>query len=92
MNLEESYSAGMFVDVDETVEVVAVFKKDRALPILIRWGGKEYKIKSIDFVHQTYEGKILIHRFAVSDSSNSFKLSLNTANLRWNLEQVYLEG
>jgi hypothetical protein len=92
MNSEESYSADMFVDVDETVEVVAVFKKDRALPVLLRWGGREYKIKSIDFVHKTHEGETLIHRFAVSDSSNSFKLSFNTASLRWNLEQVYLEG
>jgi hypothetical protein len=92
MNLEESYSADMFVDVDETVEVVVVFKKDRALPVLLKWNGREYKIKSIDFVHQVHEGATLIHRYAVSDSSNSFKLSFNTASLRWNLEQVYLEG
>ncbi len=92
MNLRAYYLADMFVDVDEIVEVVTVFKKDRALPVLLKWGGREYKIKSIDFVHQTHEGETLIHHFAISDSSNSFKLSFNTANLRWTLEQVYSEG
>jgi hypothetical protein len=82
----------MYTDVDEVVEVIVVFKKNKAVPAVLRWGNKDYKIEKVNMVHQIWEGETLLHSFAVSDGSNFFKLLFNTKNLQWKLEQVYSEG
>ena len=82
----------MLLDVNEPVEVAVVFKKNQALPTLIRWNNRKYKVKTIDMTHQIFDGDTRIHYFSVSDSFNFFKLAFNTKNLSWILEQVYSEG
>lgn len=82
----------MLVEVNEPVEVVTVFKKNKVWPALIKWGENKYRIRSVDMIHQIFDGDTRIHYFSVSDAVNSFKLAFNTKNLSWNLEQVYYEG
>ena len=79
----------MLETINEIVEVVAVFKKNKALPAILKWNNKKYKIKRIDMVHQTFDGDTRVHYFSVSDNVNFFKLAFNTKNLKWILEQVY---
>jgi len=38
--------------------------------------------------YQFYEGKKLFHIFSITSEGMFFKLSLNTDNLFWNLEEV----
>jgi hypothetical protein len=82
----------MFTDVNEVVEVAVVFRKNKAVPVVLKWNGRSYKIENINLIHQEYEGETLVHCFSVSDNANSFKLSFNTKSLQWVLEQVYSEG
>ena len=82
----------MFIDVDEAVEVIVVFKKQKVLPSFLKWNGRTYKIEKVNLIHQTYEGSTLIHCFSVSDKLHSFKLMFNTKKLSWRLSQVYTEG
>lgn len=82
----------MLEDINENVEVQAVFKKNNVYPQLLRWSGKVYKIESVNMVHKVFNGDALIHYFSVSDEINNFRLAFNTKNLQWTLEQVYSEG
>lgn len=82
----------MFVDVNETVEMIVVFKKHKTVPVSIRWNDKTYNIKQISMVHKAYSGNGLVYYFSVSDNFNYFKLAFDTKTLQWHLEQVYHEG
>jgi hypothetical protein len=82
----------MFTEVNEIVEVAVVFKKNKAVPVLMKWNGRDYKINKVNLIHEQYQGGTLVYCFSVSDTSNSFKLLFNTKNLQWVLEQVYMEG
>ncbi len=82
----------MLEEINEPVEVLAVFKKDMVYPNLIRWNNKVYKIKKLNMVHHVLNGDAMIHYFSVSDNFNFFKLAFNSKNLKWTLEQLYNEG
>ena len=82
----------MLSDVNETAEVLTVFKRDLVWPKLLRWNGRIYNINKVNMRHQTMDGQTLVHYFSVSDKDNFFKLAFNTKNLQWKLEQVYSEG
>ena len=82
----------MHVDVNEPVEVVAVFKTNRVVPIEVKWNNIVYKITQIDLLHTIYDGSTPIHYFSVTDSENHFRLAFNAKNLKWTLEQAYYPG
>ncbi len=82
----------MLSDINEPVEVLAVFKGATVFPKEILWNGRTYKITRVDMRHEVMQGSTLIHYFSVSDSANHFKLAFNTKSLQWRLEQVYSEG
>lgn len=82
----------MLTDVDEPVEVVAVFKGPMVFPQAIKWNGKVYKVEKVNMRHEIMDGSTLMHIFSVSDKTNFFKLAFNTKNLHWRLEQVYSDG
>lgn len=82
----------MDTEINEQVEVLAVFKKGLVFPKLLRWNGRVYKVEELNMRHQAHDGKALIHYFSVSDKTNNFKLAFNTQSLNWTLEQVYSEG
>jgi hypothetical protein len=82
----------MLVKVNEVVEVIAIFRKNKVLPVMLKWNNRTYKITKMDMVHQTFDGNIRMHHFSVSDHINFFKLVLDTKSLKWILEEVYHEG
>ena len=82
----------MLIEVNEPVEVVAIFRKNKVLLAMIKWNNRIYKIKKVNMAHQIFEGNTRMHYFSVSDQINFFKLAFNTKSLKWTLEQVYHEG
>lgn len=82
----------MFADINEKVEVIAVFKKSKVFPTSIKWNSNIYKIKKVNLIHKIFDGQTLIHYFSVSDDFNFFRLAFNTKDLDWTLEQIYTEG
>lgn len=82
----------MLSEINEMVEVLMVFKKNLAIPKILKWNGKVFKIEKLNMRHQVLEGDTLVHYFSVSDNTNFFKLAFNTKSLQWKLEQVYSEG
>jgi hypothetical protein len=81
----------MFNEINESIEVIAKFTKDQAVPVKFLWQGKEYLVKKLNLVHTRYEGRTKYYFFAVSDNTNYFKLQFNSENLNWTLLESYAE-
>lgn len=81
----------MLTEINEQVEVVVFFGKNRTVPYIIRWQGGEFKIKKIALVHQVWEGNTKLFYFSAISETAQFKLRFNTAELHWQLEEVWTE-
>jgi predicted glycoside hydrolase/deacetylase ChbG (UPF0249 family) len=78
--------------IGEEVSVVLIFstKSRQALPHIIRWRSRDYRIGEIGYHHQIKQGATLHHIFELVDENRAlwFRLDLNTANLHWKLDAV----
>lgn len=78
--------------INEEVSVVMYYsaRKRVAVPHLISWQNKEYKVGKIGYHHTVKDGAVLYHIFELVDDQSTlwFRLNFNTANLHWQLEQI----
>lgn len=76
--------------INEKVSVITLFdcEKRVVLPKKIRWQGRDYFILKLSYHHKIKQGTITFHIFHVTDGNMDFRLSLNTDNLHWTLEEV----
>lgn len=77
-------------EVQEEVSVSLVFDETskQSMPKFLEWRGRVYKITQLGLHHISRLGRTLIHHFSVSDGNTFFRLSFNTDNLHWKLEEV----
>jgi hypothetical protein len=81
----------MIEAIHEKVEVIVRF---RLLPqpvteiFKLRWRGRVYQISKSAYHHKVWEGRTRLHKFAVSTDSLDFRLTYDTENLFWILEEV----
>jgi len=75
----------------EKVSVITVFNQEKGLvmPKKIRWRNRDYFIENLAYYHRVRQGKNIIHVFNVTDGNLDFRLSLNSENLHWTLEEIY---
>lgn len=75
----------------EKVSVITVFNHESGLvmPKKIRWHNRNYLINGLAYYHRVRQGKNIIHTFNVTDGNLDFRLSLNSENLHWTLEEIY---
>lgn len=81
----------MFNQINEPIEVVTIFKGNKLIPFKFLWQGREFLVKKVNLTYSTFEGRVKFYFFAVSDSSNYFKLQFNTDNLSWTLLESYAD-
>ncbi|MBX4186792.1 MAG: hypothetical protein KW802_00850 [Candidatus Doudnabacteria bacterium] len=81
----------MFNQINEPIEVIAKFSGQKTVPLKFLWQGREIAIKKINLSYSRFEGRIKFHFFAVSDSTNYFKLQFNSDNLSWTLLESYAD-
>lgn len=76
--------------VGETVDVICVAKHHptSVVPHKIQWRNRVYTITKIGLHHTIRRGKTLVHIFSVTNGNLFFRLSLNTDNLLWTLEEI----
>ncbi len=74
--------------VDEPVEVLAAFRKNRAEPMTFKWGNRFYQIKKINLIHSEREGRDKVYYFSVSDDTTAFRLSFRSETLAWRLDEM----
>jgi hypothetical protein len=81
----------MIEAIHEKIEVVLIFRLNPG-PITqiyqIKWRGKKYTIGTQAYHHKVWDGRTRCHKFAVSAGNLDFRLSYDTENLQWLLEEV----
>lgn len=81
----------MLNEINERVEVVAYFGKNRTFPYLVKWNNREFRIQKITLIHQLWEGNTKIFYFSAICPQAQLKLSFNSIELVWRLEEIWTE-
>lgn len=81
----------MIETIKEKIEVIIRFRltpRPETEIYKIRWRGREYLITKLAYHHKVWEGRTRMHLFAVSTENLDFRISYDTENLFWVLEEV----
>lgn len=79
----------MYEEIDELVEVVAVFCQGQAFPHSFKWKERKYVVEQINLEHQEKQGRSTLFCYSVSAGGNSYELSFNNESLVWKLERIW---
>lgn len=76
--------------INEKISVTSSYNRQTGLviPLKLHWQRRDYLIKKLSYYHRIRQGRILLHVFHVTDGVMDFRLSLNSENLHWLLEEV----
>lgn len=79
--------------IDQEVSVVMYYsaKQKQAVPHLLNWQNKDWRLGKVDYYHSYMEGRDRQHIFELTDKDTSlwFRLRLDSSNLHWTLEAVH---
>jgi hypothetical protein len=80
----------MIQKLQEPVSVWLIFDHVRrvTVPKRVLWQKRVYEVEMIGLHHQFRVGRVLYHIFSVVAGGLFFRLSLNTENLQWVLEEI----
>lgn len=82
----------MYTLLNDPVEVMVSFTRNKVRPMRMRWNEREYDFKQIHLVHTAREGVKRVFYFSLSDAANAFKLKLDPELLEWRLVEIYVDG
>jgi hypothetical protein len=82
----------MYQDIEETVDVIALFENGVLKPLRFRWNGRAIRIAQITGTWKADVGQQKIRYFAVLDrASNFFQLAYDERNTAWMLNKIWVE-
>lgn len=81
----------MYEEINEPVQVAAIFKNGNLQPVKFLWKGREFLVRVVNLSYSQYEGRSKVYYFAVSDNNNYFKLRFNTDDFNWMLSETYVD-
>ena len=82
----------MYQDLDDPIEVIAVFTDHQLRPLRFKWRGKVHRITRITGSWKKLEGEYIVRFFAVvDDQTNVFQLTYNERLTDWTLARVWVE-
>ena len=75
----------MPVEIDESVNVGAVFSRGTVRPVWFSWKGRQVRISETAFTWQTRAGSACIVHFSVTDGQGLYELRYNKETMAWRL-------
>ena len=78
----------MKINIPVSVSMNFDSKKGRAFPKWVVWNNRLYPVAKIGFHHKYRRGRTLFHVFSVASKTLFFRLTLNTEDLHWRLEEI----
>lgn len=82
-----------FENVDEPIEVIALFRKGKMRPIKFRWNSRVYRIETINGGWKSDQGRErVLHYSVMCDGPDVYEISCSAENLVWKIDRVCLEG
>jgi len=77
---------------DEPIEVRADFTRGLIRPIAFKRNGQVWRIMKINARWEDRQGCFRRFYFSVEAGGNTFKIHLDTRDMSWRLDCVYLDG
>ncbi|PJA29022.1 MAG: hypothetical protein CO189_03575 [candidate division Zixibacteria bacterium CG_4_9_14_3_um_filter_46_8] len=82
----------MYQDIDENVDMIALFNSGKVKPIKFRWKDRPVKVVQVTGKWKSDVGRYKVRHFAVvDDNDNFFQLAYDERDLRWTLEKIWVE-
>ena len=81
----------MMTEINEPVEVGAVFRKSGIRPVWFYWKGRKYSVERVTYRWKEKAGEAWRHFFSVFDGVNTFELIYDSRALEWKLGRVASE-
>jgi len=79
-------------EINQPIEVMAVFEKGRMLPVRFRWNGRVVRIVHITSRWRTNEGRFRKKHYSVMDrNSEFFQLTYKERTSEWFLNKIWVE-
>lgn len=79
--------------IDEEVSVVMYYSVSlkQAVPYILHWQHKDYRLGVVDYHHSYMEGRERQHIYELVDKEETlwFRLRLDSSNLHWTLEAIH---
>jgi len=75
----------MSVEIDEFINVGAVFSRGAMKPVWFSRRGRQVRISEIAFTWKTREGSVGVLHFSVTDGQGLYELSYNKETMGWKL-------
>ena len=76
----------------ERVAVLAKFADGEAVPVVMKWRGQRYPVRSLNLHHPERRGADTLHYYAVTTDAGDCILSYSQQDLVWTLEEVSFDG
>ncbi|MBD3232120.1 MAG: hypothetical protein GF315_00180 [candidate division Zixibacteria bacterium] len=82
----------MYQDINEAVNVIALFTKGKITPIKFQWNNKPVKVMQVTGKWKSSNGRFNIRHFTVIDESDNFmQLSYDDQQLAWTLDRIWVD-
>lgn len=75
-------------EINEPVEVGAVFRRNGVRPVWFIWKGRKYPIERVTYRWKEKVGERWVYFFSVFDGQDTFELVYDSKLLEWKLGQV----
>ena len=77
-------------EIQESIDVLTVFRHERLEPVKFKWGGRTYSVSRITFRWVTKDGRHPIYHFAleVENTDGVYELAFRPATLGWRLVSI----
>jgi hypothetical protein len=73
----------MLESINEQIDVLVAFTRQRVMPLSFDWGGRKYCVNQINMVHSSRVGQAKLYHFSVSSDDNYFQLTFDTERNAW---------
>ncbi|MCX5725699.1 MAG: hypothetical protein NT030_00710 [Candidatus Saganbacteria bacterium] len=78
----------MAAEINENIQVGAIFRGSKIRPAWFVWEGRKYAVKDVTYSWYARDGDVIHSFFSVSDGVNLFEISFNLSTLNWKLVSV----
>ena len=79
----------MLEQINQQIEVLVVFMRDRVMPLSFSWNNKKYSINKVNLVNSERIGSDKVYYYSVSSNGDYFKLCFNTESNKWLLAEAF---
>ena len=84
----------MITLIEEPVEMSAVFRRKKVLPVSFVWRGRRYRVARVAGAHRQRKGQFVEMYYSVltGEGEDVYELLFSTESMGWSLVRIHGEG